>query len=600
MAIVRVISLSLALGAFFSITSPGYCQYMFLDLDGDGAQTYSDDFTFGQGPDTIDLYLVIDPSTSTCTDGFDSYTVNLFVAGTPMVFKTVENMMPRMSESVPLQTYPYALTVGYSGAEAVGPGTFHLLHMTVEYLPSDLCPALTIVPSSCYSPPGVVTSIGATCPGVGEIPAYGSGFYGCTDMPPHKPLVSCPAEVQGREGEPMTFGATVTHPECGGYLFSYWSYGFPEGAAVSPLSGFHLGEATQTVTWTPAQGQAGEYSVTFEAQQPFPFNIFDQRRSTCVTRLVVQGGNAAPTANANGPYSGAAGVPVSFDGSASSDPEGEPLTLSWTFGDGQSAEGSTPQHTYGSHGNFTVILTAADPAGSSDVDTTTATIVTIHPATVFTSASDEIIRLSHGKPFSCFQMEPGTGGAFAAGDIDPSSLRFHVETPGCGIVTVVPASAKNASVRDTDRDGVDELGFCVTADTWMPLTSCLGPVESRVQVALSGSLGTPEQIISATFTQRFHNGNVPMSAAITPNPIGPSSTLRLSTTRQGFVSARLFDVQGRLVGVLLDHHSVPAGTHEIPLEGYQGFIGRVASGVYFVRVDAQHDGTETRVVTVVR
>jgi hypothetical protein len=34
--------------------------------------------------------------------------------------------------------------------------------------------------------------------------------------------------------------------------------------------------------------------------------------------------------------------------------------------------------------------------------------------------------------------------------------------------------------------------------------------------------------------------------------------------------------------------------------GYQGFIGRVASGVYFVRVDAQHDGTETRVVTVVR
>ena len=591
----RNVSIVMVLGALWALPTPGLGQVMFLDLDGDGEESYLDGFTFGQGPDTIDVYLDNDASTSTCTEGFDSYTVNLFVAGTPMIFKTVENMMPGMSESIPLQTYPYALTVGYSGAAALGPGKFHLLRMTVEYLSSDLCPALSIVSTSCYSPPGVVTSIGSLCQG--EIPVYGHGFFGCTDMPTHKPLVSCPAEIRGREGEPMAFGATVTHPECGGYLFSFWSHGFPDGAIVSPLSGFHLGEATQTVTWTPSPGQVGEYSVTFEAQQPFPFN-FDERRSTCVTRLVVQSDNVAPVARSGGPYSGASGVPVQFDGSESSDPDGDPLTWAWTFGDGSSGQGYWVQHTY-DHGTYVVTLTVTDTAGNSDVDSTTARIVTIYPATVFTGAHDQVIRLPHGKPYSCFHLEP-SGGDFAAGDIEPSSIRLQVDTPGCGIVTIDPIIAKSVTVDDTDRDGVEELRICINSDTWSPVTPCLGRGETRVGVEVSGFLSTPEQLISASFLQRFLIRAGGMLASITPNPLRAGTTLQLTTTEPGWVTARLFDVHGRFVGTLLDDRSVSSGRNEIALVEHLGLIQRVASGVYFLRIDTQHDGTETHAVTVMR
>ncbi len=82
-----------------------------------------------------------------------------------------------------------------------------------------------------------------------------------------------------------------------------------------------------------------------------------------------------PVANPGGPYSGTVGQPVSFDGSASSDPNGSPLTFSWDFGDGTSpGSGPTPMHTYGSKGTFTVTLTVTDGLGLSNMATTTATI----------------------------------------------------------------------------------------------------------------------------------------------------------------------------------------------------------------------------------
>ncbi|HXG95545.1 MAG TPA: PKD domain-containing protein, partial [Gemmatimonadales bacterium] len=83
--------------------------------------------------------------------------------------------------------------------------------------------------------------------------------------------------------------------------------------------------------------------------------------------------NLPPVARPGGPY-GAENA-VTFDGSASSDPDGNvPLSFLWDFGDGATDSGPTPTHAYAAEGAYNVTLTVTDARGGQGMATTTATI----------------------------------------------------------------------------------------------------------------------------------------------------------------------------------------------------------------------------------
>ncbi len=78
------------------------------------------------------------------------------------------------------------------------------------------------------------------------------------------------------------------------------------------------------------------------------------------------GDNEEPTAEFAVSLENEGGLSYIFDGSESSDPNGDSLTYAWDFGDGESATGVRAEHTFEAAGSYDVELTVTDPDGASD------------------------------------------------------------------------------------------------------------------------------------------------------------------------------------------------------------------------------------------
>ena len=90
-----------------------------------------------------------------------------------------------------------------------------------------------------------------------------------------------------------------------------------------------------------------------------------------IRRIQYLGANNPPTAVATAnPTSGPAPLTVQFNGSGSSDPDGDPLTYSWDLnGDGTYGDSTAvnPSFTYSTAGTYTVTLKVTDSHGASTV-----------------------------------------------------------------------------------------------------------------------------------------------------------------------------------------------------------------------------------------
>jgi PKD repeat protein len=101
----------------------------------------------------------------------------------------------------------------------------------------------------------------------------------------------------------------------------------------------------------------------------------DSNPVTTTAEIAVAPTNRAPLADPGGPYSGDTGAEIRFDGSASSDPDGDALMYSWDFGDRTTGTGATPTHSYAAAGVYEVSLIVSDGQLDSVAATTRVDVV---------------------------------------------------------------------------------------------------------------------------------------------------------------------------------------------------------------------------------
>ena len=160
--------------------------------------------------------------------------------------------------------------------------------------------------------------------------------------------------------------ASATDPDDDPIIEWYWQV---ESKPVGSSPGLS-GQPTPNPIFVP--DSPGIYILSVIASDS-DLNISIPDYMTIIVRVT---DNSPPVASADGPLLGIEGIPCSIDASASSDPEGAPLTYRWDFGDGYKLETTEAvfSYTYRTAGTYTLSLIVNDGELDSDPFITQATI----------------------------------------------------------------------------------------------------------------------------------------------------------------------------------------------------------------------------------
>ncbi|MBP7548944.1 MAG: PKD domain-containing protein [Gemmatimonadaceae bacterium] len=144
-----------------------------------------------------------------------------------------------------------------------------------------------------------------------------------------------------------------------------------DGTIVGYSWAFGDGTTGVGATTNKTYAAAGTYTVTLTVTDDDGATATDQ---ATVTVSAGSGGNTPPVAEANGPYTATAGIPISLSSVGSSDANGTIVSYSWALGNGSTVSGAAPSVTYATAGTYTITLTVTDNGGLTATDQATVTV----------------------------------------------------------------------------------------------------------------------------------------------------------------------------------------------------------------------------------
>ena len=263
------------------------------------------------------------------------------------------------------------------------------------------------------------------------------------------------------------------------------------------------------------------------------------------------GGNSPPTASFT---TNCTDLDCTFDGSGSSDTDGSIASYEWDFGDGTTATGEAPSHTYGSDGTYTVTLTVTDDAGATDSqsqDVTVSSSTNSPPTASFTSSCTDLTCDFDGSGSS------DSDGSIASydwdfGDGTTATGEAPSHTYGSdGTYTVTLTVTDDAGATDSQSQDVSVSSSATFAvDSITPTSVAAG---SSVDVTITGSG------FEGGATVALENGNGPTPSVSNTTVVdGTEITATISTKSGGPKRDRLWDVRV----------TNPDGTSDVLVDGF--------------------------------
>jgi len=279
------------------------------------------------------------------------------------------------------------------------------------------------------------------------------------DIPPENTITAEAGEDQsGNVGDSLTFdasGSTVS-PITEDTVITYsWDWD-ADGT---------YDETVEESVITHIFDTAGTYVVTLKV------TAFEDISDTDSLTVTINDINEDPVADPGGPYTAAAGEEIAFDGSGSSDSDGEIAQYIWDFGDGSTGSEVGPVHSYAEAGEYTATLTVEDDDGALSAEVISTVTVedeeeegsqeeTDDEQTDMEEESNQIPTADPGGPYTALVGQDitfdGSGSSDSDGEIAQYIWDFGDESTGSEVSPVhsyAEAGEYTATLTVEDDDG---------------------------------------------------------------------------------------------------------------------------------------------------
>jgi PKD repeat protein len=347
------------------------------------------------------------------------------------------------------------------------------------------------------------------------------------------PTISAGLNLRCNEGQSVAFAGLAIG--CNPLTYN-WSFG--DGGTAS-------GSLTPTHTFIPD----GVYTTTLTVTDAY--GLSSQSTLTATVKIV-----PPAVALQTPPSTGFTGTPISFSASATDvDPvdQAAGFTYLWNFGDGTTATGSSPTHTYFLDALYTVTVTATDEDGQSGSASaqvnvfraghpgdTTATYFTLTPP----SSSSGVVGIPSGMftvglpngrvvsaPVTVTPSDGGAGGVFT-----PAQIVLSNSNP-TATFTYTAMSAGTISISAADSGGLNVPSPVNYAANNPVMTYTLsGPSSGDLGTTstFTVTLGPGLLLGSVQITPSASNGDGTFSpSAVTLTRANPTATFTYSAARWG-------------------------------------------------------------------